>query len=455
MSPHVSGTRPELEEMNRSGKIIRYVSKYGTMFKKRHGMKARKGSKKYTKQTPGQKKPVHISSRSASEDNSQKSEDEATDYNPTALSAFHKFANAAGDGDEANNLVKSLTSSPMLRSPANKDHLGSDGDFTAAEEETKWGLLRKGIRKLKPPTKGKQRANTHTFAIESVLVLTRGLRAHHDKSERTIRISGKNIDLAEGSESVDQLTMSALQRAKRRGVAAINSKDGFMIDKNWTSEQTRQFLSEQLPLLMNHIEHLEAKSNHSMLYTCTRVGGRWGGIGLTGGKVPDGETIFQNTWKSKSGTAGTVLLLATRVPIDNQIIDQFEEKIAAEDKEGSDDNGDDIAFASEGKVLEEDEDLSGDELKGIPRRNFSHRHHRSITPESYDEGLKDHRSKRRKLSKRVLDSPSGFEDISAREDGASNAAAGPSSSSENIRDTTPPDPSTSVEAPLPWSPIHG
>ncbi|KAJ3926911.1 MAG: hypothetical protein NXY57DRAFT_966018 [Lentinula lateritia] len=425
------------------------------MFKKRHGMKARKGSKKYTKQSPGQKKPVHISSRSASEDDSPKSDGEATDNNPTALSAFHTFANAAGDEDEANDLVKSLTSSQMLRSSAN----GSDGDFTAAEEETKRGLLRKGTRKLNfnVPTKGKQRANMNTFAIESVLVLTRGLRAHRDKSDRTIRISGKNIDLAEGSENVDQLTMSALQRAKRQGVAAINSKGGFMIDKNWTSEQTSQFLSDQLPLLMDHIKHLEAKSNRSMLYTCTRVGGRWGGIGLTGGKVPDGETIFQTTRKSKSGVTGTVLLLATRVPIDDRIIDQFEEKIAAKDYGGSDDNGDDIAFASEANVLEADEDSTGDGSEEVPRPNSNRRRRRrrALTPESHDEFVEERNGKKRKLSKRVLDSPTGFKDISAGEDGASNAAAGPSGSSESIRDTMPPNPLTSVEAPLPWSPIHG
>lgn len=128
-----------------------------------------------------------------------------------------------------------------------------------------------------------------------------------------LKLGPKYFALPEDVHRSDQLTMHFLQRNQRFGLAAINSKAGFEIDKLWEVEETTDFLRGILPELMEYLEDEYSKDpfHRPTLLTCSKTPGRSPKrLVLSGHPIPDGETIYQVTRNGKSGFAGRILVLS-------------------------------------------------------------------------------------------------------------------------------------------------
>lgn len=162
--------------------------------------------------------------------------------------------------------------------------------------------------------------------------------------------------------------MVSLTHYSHEGLAAINSNGGFLFDKEWTKEQSFDYISDQLPLVTTLL-HKRARDDpigRPSVLTCMRTSGR--AIRLTGTALPDGKAIYQFTQKPAKGYRGTVLILsasfifgycfyfltwygtqASRQSISNKTRQLFQDEIALQmgDEAVQADNWDDLDDAGD------------------------------------------------------------------------------------------------------------
>lgn len=120
----------------------------------------------------------------------------------------------------------------------------------------------------------------------------------------------RTFALPEDVNGFGQLALQNLQRAVRQGLAAINTGDGFIIDKNWDCDACHRFLRGLLPELFQHLDDEYEKGKPTLL-TCTRTSGQSPKrIILTGSYIPNGAMIHQITRGGKGGAAGSILILS-------------------------------------------------------------------------------------------------------------------------------------------------
>lgn len=120
----------------------------------------------------------------------------------------------------------------------------------------------------------------------------------------------RTLALPEDVNGFGQLLLQNLQRSVRQGLAAINTGDGFIIDKTWDCDNCHKFLRGLLPELFDHLDGQYQEGKPTIL-TCTRTSGQSPKrIILTGSYLPDGAMIHQVTRGGKGGIASSILILS-------------------------------------------------------------------------------------------------------------------------------------------------
>lgn len=116
--------------------------------------------------------------------------------------------------------------------------------------------------------------------------------------------------LPEDANGFGQLSLQNLQQSVQCGLAAINTGNGFIIDKTWDCDDCHGFLQGLLPELFQHLED-QYKDGKPTLLTCTKTSGQSPKrIILTASYIPDGAMIRQVTRGGRGGIASNILILS-------------------------------------------------------------------------------------------------------------------------------------------------